>query len=82
MATFLKMYRTHFGDAAMKFSIHGLSHILDDLEHNGCRMDDNSAYKFENFHKIYNDIIKAGNLPLEQIRYERITIIWVLVAVR
>lgn len=45
-------------------------HILDDCSNHGTHLEALSAYPFENFHIIWKSLLRSGNKPLEQIRFD------------
>lgn len=59
-----------FGPENVTRNVHGLLHIADDARNLG-RLEDFSAFRFENVMRFIKKLIRSPNLPLEQI-YRRL----------
>lgn len=65
---FITLIEKVFDITFMTSKVHGLQHILDDCESQGCHLDYNSAYDAESFQGQWSKLIRSGNKRLEQIR--------------
>lgn len=63
---FLEHFRDIYGECYMTSNVHNLSHIVDEVKKFG-KLQDFSAYPFENQLYSLKRIIRQGNKPLEQV---------------
>lgn len=66
----LKMYVQKCIDYGwpIRFTLHQIIHLPEDVEYYKCGVECLSAYVFENFQRIFKKLLKTGHLPPEQIR--------------
>lgn len=52
----------------IKPTTHAVIHMPDDVINFNCGVENLSAFVFENFYRVFRNILRSGNKPLEQIR--------------
>ncbi|KAF4522104.1 hypothetical protein B566_EDAN011256, partial [Ephemera danica] len=68
---FVRNFKSLYGRSNMTFNVHGLLHIVDDVERFG-PLDDYSAFRYENFLQTCKKLLRKAASPLQQI-YKRLS---------
>ena len=69
IGAFLKLYHQIALDPGITYKFHSLIHVLDDCANFLCHLEFLASYIYENFHSRWNNWLRSGNLPIEQLRF-------------
>ena len=57
----------YYGDTFNVFNDHNLKHIIDEVKHFNCSLNDLSCFKFQNYLQFLKRMVKNANNPIVQI---------------
>ena len=57
----------YYGDTFNVFNDHNLKHIVDEVKHFNCSLNDLSCFKFQNYLQFLKRMVKNANNPIVQI---------------
>ncbi|KAJ8685366.1 hypothetical protein QAD02_021159 [Eretmocerus hayati] len=70
LRVFVEQYAAIYGEKLMAYNVHQLLHLANECRTYG-KLDNFSAFRFENFIRIMKSLVRSGNQPLQQLMRRR-----------